>query len=71
MVYVILIFLILSLIEVPGLIKENRKKEAKLVSFILLFGFILSTFYALGIHLPSPVVAIDNFLKDVLHLGYK
>ncbi|MCR1897513.1 hypothetical protein NSA47_00720 [Irregularibacter muris] len=71
MLYVIFIFLIISFIEVPDLIKENRKKELKLVSFILCFGFILSILYTWGIHLASPVVAIDNFLKNILNLGYK
>ena len=41
------------------------------VCSILCFGFVLSSLYALGIDLPSPLVGIENFLRDVLNLGYK
>lgn len=71
MAYVILIFLVISWIEVPSLVKEKKKKELVLVSFILCLGFVLSILYVLGINLPSPIVAIENFLKNVLHLGYQ
>jgi hypothetical protein len=71
MLYVILIFLIISFITLPDVIKGNSKKELIVVCSILCFGFILSSLYALGIDLPSPVVGIDSFLRDVLNLGYK
>jgi hypothetical protein len=71
MAYVILAFLIISFIELPDLIKEkNKKKELILVCSILCFGFILSSLYAFGVELTSPVIAIDNFLINVLNLGY-
>ncbi len=71
MLYVILIFLIISFITLPDVIKGNSKKELIVVCSILCFGFILSSLYALGIDLPSPLVGIENFLKNILKLGYK
>ena len=71
MLYVILIFLIISFITLPDVIKGNSKKELMVVCSILCFGFVLSSLYALGIDLPSPLVGIENFLRDVLNLGYK
>lgn len=71
MPYVILVFLIISFIDLPDLIKVNSKKELIVVCSILCFGFILSSLYAIGIDLPSPLVGIENFLSDVLNLGYK
>ncbi|MBC8586860.1 hypothetical protein [Paratissierella segnis] len=71
MLYVIIIFLIISFIDLPNLIKKDSKKELIVVCSILCFGFILSSLYALGIDLPSPLVGIENFLKNILKLGYK
>lgn len=63
-------FIIILFIDIPPLIRKKKGKELTLVCFILCFGLVLSILYVSKISLPSPVVAIDNFLKDVLNLGY-
>ena len=70
MIYVFVVFIIIALRDLKGLIKSNRKKEFKVTLSIMIIAFILSTLYALDYRIPSPMVALDKFVSDVLGLGY-
>lgn len=70
MIYVFVVFIIIALRDLKGLIKSNRKKEFKVTLSIMIIAFILSTLYASDYRIPSPMVALDKFVSDVLGLGY-
>ncbi|WMM25516.1 hypothetical protein RBU61_02305 [Tissierella sp. MB52-C2] len=70
MIYVFVVFIIIALRDLKGLIKSNRKKEFKVTLSMMIIAFILSTLYALDYRIPSPMVALDKFVSDVLGLGY-
>ncbi|WP_353094335.1 hypothetical protein [Tissierella praeacuta] len=70
MLYVCAVFIIIGLRDFKGLIKSDKKKEFKITLLVMLIAFILSTIYALDYRIPSPMLALDKFVNEVLGLGY-
>ncbi|MBU5425592.1 hypothetical protein KQI41_04125 [Tissierella pigra] len=71
MVYVLIVFTIVGLMDLGDLIKANKNKELKVTIFLMIVAFILSTLYVLDYRLPSIMLALDKFVRDVLGLGYE
>ncbi|WP_026881528.1 hypothetical protein [Clostridium akagii] len=67
----IMIFIGIILIEVPGLIKNKYWHELKIFSVFLIIAFIMSLFYIIGIPIPNPVKGEEYLIKHILHLNYK
>jgi hypothetical protein len=67
----IVIFIGVAFLELPGLIKRRYWRELKVFSLFLLIAFIMSLFHIIGIPLPNPVKEMDYLVKDILHLNYK
>jgi hypothetical protein len=70
MIYVITVYTLIAMINLPPLIKNREKKE--LIAFIVFFivAFVLSILYALDITIPSPMKGLQYFIVDVLGIKY-
>lgn len=66
----IVIFIIISLIEVPSLINNKYWRELIVFTVCSLIAFVLSLFYILHLPIINPVYFITYFIKDILHLNY-
>lgn len=69
-IFVILLFIILAISDFPKLIKEKQWYEVTVLAGLYVFVMTLSVLYAAGVQLPSPIKGIQNFIINVLHLGY-
>ncbi len=70
MLYVLVVFIIVGFMDLGGLIKSNKKKELKVTFLVMAIALILSSLYALDYRLPSPMLALDKFVREVLGVGY-
>jgi len=70
MIYLLLIYALILIINLPGLIKKREGKE--LAAFLVLYviGFVLGLLYVLDIPIPSPMKALQHFIVDVLGIKY-
>ncbi len=69
-IVVILVFVILALSDFPRLIKNKKWYEVTVLSCFYVFVFILAALQSFEVILPSPAKGIENFIVNVLHLGY-
>jgi hypothetical protein len=66
----ILAFIGVAAIEVPGLIRKKYMRELVVFSLFLLSAFILAFLQVIGVKIPSPVDGIEAMIK-MLNLDYK
>ena len=69
-VLVVVIFIILALSDFPELVHNKKWYEVGVLSGLYLFTFTLAALMAFGVTLPSPAKGIQNFIVNILHLGY-
>ncbi len=62
----ILIFTLLSLSQIPPLIKNKQRKELILVISLLSIGFILNFLLIIGIKLPNPIKILTSVIHSLL-----
>lgn len=63
-------FIIMILLEVPGLIKKRYYKELAVFSFIMSLAFFIALMQILNIDIPNPVKDTQYFVKKLMHLSY-
>jgi hypothetical protein len=66
---IILVTLLITVLEVPPLLKKRQKKELWVFSLLLLFGSGLSIAKGLGLKLPNPfdwIAVLFKPLSDLL-----
>lgn len=70
MIYLLLVYAFIFLVNVPGLVKRKERKE--LVAFLILYviGFVLGLMYALDIPVPSPMKGLDYLISDKMGIKY-
>lgn len=70
MIYLLLVYAFIFLVNVPGLVKRKERKE--LVAFLILYviGFVLGLMYALDIPVPSPMKGLKYLISDKLGIKY-
>lgn len=66
---IILAFALIAVIEVPKLLRENRKKELTWFCIFSFIGFMLFMVLNAGVKIPGPIKLIINFL-DTIGLHY-
>ncbi|TEB07397.1 hypothetical protein Psch_00948 [Pelotomaculum schinkii] len=64
-VLLVLAFLIMIALEVPGLVKKKAWRELAAFSFFLLLGFALALSQVLGLEAPNPTDAIEALYKPL------
>ncbi|MCG8482349.1 MAG: hypothetical protein MJA31_03495 [Clostridia bacterium] len=65
-VLVILVYVLIGIIEIVPLIKNNQKKELILYSFLFVAAFILSLLLSLGVDIPSPADYIQKAVEAII-----
>ncbi len=70
-IFLIIVFAIIALINVPPLIREKQWRELTVYSGFFALAVTLSMLLALGVDIPSPIKGVQYIIKDVLHLNYK
>lgn len=68
-IFLIIIYIMLALFQVPDLIKKKHWRELGVFSFFLVFSFVLSLLYSLDAKIPSPAKGVQ-YILDILHLHY-
>ncbi|NLM60693.1 MAG: hypothetical protein GX193_01270 [Clostridiales bacterium] len=70
MIYVLTIYTLVAIINLPPLIKNGQKRE--LFAFIAFFivAFVLSLLYAMDIEIPSPMEGLKYLIEDFMGLKY-
>lgn len=66
----VVFFILVGFFEVMQLIRKRLLRELIALSVLLVFGITVSTLYAFGIDLPSPITAAKTLIEDVLRIAY-
>lgn len=66
---IIVIFVGIALMLLPGLYKERKIKELIITGTLLLTGFVLTILYSQNVAIPSPINALKALL-DMANLHY-
>jgi len=61
----VLAFLLIIALEVPGLLKKKAWRELTAFSFFLVLGFSLALPQVLGFEVPNPNKAIEALFKPL------
>ena len=70
MALVFFAFLIIALIDLPPLIRKKQRRTLIIYALIFFVALGTSLLYAAGAKLPSPLLSLNQFMKEVLHLSY-
>jgi len=70
MIFLILIYILILLFNVPGLIKRQEWRELTAFSVLYIIAFILGLMYVLDIPIPSPMEGLQYLIADVLGIKY-
>jgi hypothetical protein len=62
------VFLIIALLEVPGLVKKQYWRELIVFGFFLSIGLILSMLLTLGVKFPYITTVLNGFIKHLFNL---
>lgn len=61
----VLAFLGMALLEVPGLLRRRLWRELAAFATLLAIGFTLSFLQVLGVRIPSPNEGIESLIKAI------
>jgi len=67
-IVVISIFIIIALLQIPGLIDRKLWRELTVFSVLLVIGFTLSLLQVIDIKIPSPNQGIIFLIKSVSNI---
>lgn len=70
MIYVIVTFIIIAIVDFSPFSRKKKRKDFYITLVVMIIAFVLSSLYAMDFKIPSPVVALDNFLENVLKISY-
>jgi len=64
-VLVVVVYLVVSFIEIFFLYKKQQKKEIIFFSVVMAFSFVISILLLAGVDLPKPINMIEKLLSGV------
>lgn len=64
-------FVFIAVLEVPYMIKHKQWYNLTVYSVLFLLIFAIGVLVALGVTIPSPIKAAQEFYKNVLGLSFK
>jgi len=67
-ILLVVAFLLIVVLEAPGLVRQKAWRELAAFSFFLALGFALALPQVLGLEIPSPNKAIEALFKPVSDL---
>ena len=70
-VLLFLLFLILALIDVPGLIRKRDWKLLSVYGVLFVSSLTLAVLRFMDIDVPNPLIGVYNITGNWLGLGYK
>lgn len=70
MIFLLLIYALIIIINVPGLIKRKEWKELTAFSILYVIAFTLGLMYVLDIPVPSAMKGLQHLIVDVLGIKY-
>lgn len=70
MIFLILIYAFIIVINVPGLIKRKEWRELAVFSVLCVIAFALGLMYVLDIHIPSPMKGLQHLIADIFGIKY-
>ena len=69
-ILVIVVFILLALSDFPQLIKSKKWKVVGVLGGLYAMVLTFAVLMSFNVKLPSPFVSIQDFITNVLHLGY-
>jgi len=69
-ILLIAVFVCIALLDVPKLIKTKEWKYLVVFSPFFIIAFTMSILLVSGVNIPSPIMEIQYFIKDILNLHY-
>lgn len=63
-------FALIAGIDLPGLVKKQLWHDLVIYAVMFLLVLLLALLVVLDVKVPSPILAIQAFYRDVLHLSF-
>jgi len=70
MIFLLLIYALIFIINVPGLVKKKEWRELTFFSILYIIAFTLGLLYVLDVHIPSPMKGLQYLIVEVLGIKY-
>lgn len=70
MIFLLLIYAFIAVLNIPGMIKEKEWRELAVFSIFYAAGFLLGLLYVLDIPIPSPMEGLDHLIVQVMGIKY-
>ena len=70
MIFIILIYAFIIIINVPGLLKRKEWRELTAFSILYVIALVLGLMYVLDIPIPSPMKGLHHLIVDILGIEY-
>ncbi len=70
MIFLLLIYVFVVAVNVPGLIKRKEWRELTVFSILSTISFALGLMYVLDIPIPNPMRGLQHLIVDVLGIKY-
>ncbi|HOQ38221.1 MAG TPA: hypothetical protein PK033_11135 [Acetivibrio sp.] len=71
MIFLLLIYALIFIINVPGLVKKKEWRELTFFSILYIIAFTLGLLYVLDVHIPSPMKGLQYLIVDILGIKYQ
>ncbi|AFM39248.1 hypothetical protein Desaci_0171 [Desulfosporosinus acidiphilus SJ4] len=65
-IVLIFVFTLISLSQIPSLLKNKQRKELTFVIILLCIGFVLNFLLIIGIKLPNPIKILTFVIRSLL-----
>jgi len=70
MIFLLLIYALIFIINVPGLVKRKEWRELTFFTILYIIAFTLGLLYVLDVHIPSPMKGLQYLIVEVLGIKY-